>query len=166
MKNVKTVIKIAGVGALMSMLAACASTTTETGPGPHSTFDPAGHASVSYFAFNRSDLVQGAKNALDLQAAFLKANKAKFVQIQGYADSRGTEQYNIALSARRAHSVSSYLRAKGYTGKIVTKAYGKMEAHQYNADDTSEMGYALNRRVIACDTDAKNCADKEKNPLG
>ena len=64
------------------------------------------------FAFDSADILPSAKAQLDAIAAgirMLPANRK--VVIEGHTDAAGTDQYNEALSQRRAQSVRSYLVA-------------------------------------------------------
>ena len=60
-------------------------------------------------------------------------------------DSTGSDSYNLDLSRRRAESVANYLVSRGTSrARIATIGYGE----QYPvADNTTEQGRALNRRV-------------------
>ena len=63
---------------------------------------------------------------LDAQAAWLNRYPAVQVRIEGNCDERGTEDYNLALGARRANALRQYLIAHGVAaGRISTVSYGK-----------------------------------------
>jgi peptidoglycan-associated lipoprotein len=48
------------------------------------------------------------------------------IQIEGHADERGTREYNISLSARRATTVRNFLISQGVSAERVSSiAYGK-----------------------------------------
>jgi len=67
------------------------------------------------------------------------------VRIAGYADARGSDAYNDALSLRRAESVAAVLTSAGVPReRIFLEAHGKTEA---SATDGDVDGYALDRRV-------------------
>jgi OOP family OmpA-OmpF porin len=67
------------------------------------------------------------------------------VEIAGYADSSGSEAFNMQLTQRRAESVRRYLIAGGIESyRLVAKGYG--EADPIASNDTPE-GRAKNRRV-------------------
>jgi outer membrane protein OmpA-like peptidoglycan-associated protein len=67
------------------------------------------------------------------------------VRVAGYADPRGSDEYNDALSLRRAQAVAALLTAAGVpAGRIIIEAHGKSES-QSEAGDVD--GYALERRV-------------------
>ena len=71
-----------------------------------------------------------------------KANKIIKVSVDGHADSRGTDEYNLALSQRRINTVVNYLELRGI--KIdTTMAWGESKLI-YNADGTEN--YEESRR--------------------
>ena len=73
------------------------------------------------------------------------------IEISGYTDSKGTEDYNLKLSNERAAAVVNYLIAKGIDkNRLVYKGYGESspDATNQNADGTDNPnGRQLNRRV-------------------
>jgi outer membrane protein OmpA-like peptidoglycan-associated protein len=67
------------------------------------------------------------------------------VRVAGYADPRGSDEYNQALSLRRAQAVAALLTGAGVpAGRIIIEAHGRSES-QSEAGDVD--GYALERRV-------------------
>jgi peptidoglycan-associated lipoprotein len=64
-----------------------------------------------HFQLDSSEIDPRDKDALEKSADCLKSNKALHVTIEGNADERGTEEYNLALGDKRANAVSRYLRA-------------------------------------------------------
>ena len=78
------------------------------------------------FAFDSYNLDATAKSLLDTNATWLKANTAKTVQIEGHCDERGTNEYNMALGAKRAQASFNYLRAAGVdASRMSTISYGE-----------------------------------------
>lgn len=76
-------------------------------------------------------------------AASLVANPDIRIQLDGYADERGDETYNQALSARRVEHVRDALVAAGIpAARIAVNAHGESPAAEQNADS-----FALERRV-------------------
>ena len=61
------------------------------------------------FGFNKSDLDNDAKIALDVIAQKAKAMPRAVVELDGFTDKSGSSQYNLALSRRRAEAVARYL---------------------------------------------------------
>lgn len=67
------------------------------------------------------------------------------VDVAGHTDSTGSVAHNMALSQRRADSVSRYLQAQGVLAeRIYVQGYGP---HYPIADNATEEGRAQNRRV-------------------
>ena len=79
-----------------------------------------------YFDFDSYDLRADARRALQGHAAWLKANPAARVEIEGHCDERGTTEYNLALGAKRARSALDYLGSLGIAAaRISTTSYGE-----------------------------------------
>lgn len=81
------------------------------------------------FGFNKADLTPAGKAALDDVAAKVKATPGdEMLDITGYTDPFGSDQYNMGLSQRRANAVSSYLAGKGIKSSNL-KAAGRGETN-------------------------------------
>jgi peptidoglycan-associated lipoprotein len=95
-----------------------------------------------YFDFNESGLTTESTQAIDANAACMgKVGRA--VVLVGRSDPRGTEEYNMALSERRAQSVKDRLLRLGVDGgKLRTLPKGELEA-----TGRDEAGWAQDRRV-------------------
>lgn len=77
-------------------------------------------------------------------AAWLSANPGTHAQVEGHCDNRGSEEYNIALGAKRAQAAKDYLVTLGISAdRLSTISYGK--ELPLCADDTDEC-WAMNRR--------------------
>src|SRR5262245_6318384 len=98
------------------------------------------------FSVNSSSLNNEGKGALDKIVADVNGLRTGYmVELQGFTDNSGSEQYNVGLSQRRAESVQRYLVSKGvplYRLSIV----GLGEESPV-ADNKSRQGRAQNRRV-------------------
>ena len=116
------------------------------------------------FAFSSSDLGDAAKTNLNNLVNVLNKYPNTNIEVQGHTDPRGTDEYNMALSERRAGTVASYLEAQGIAAsRITTKGYGE-SAPAYTND--TEEGMAQNRRVefiITANEQMKADAQKEAN---
>lgn len=100
-----------------------------------------------FFAFDKSDLCDKAKETLDLTAKYLKQHPEIKILVEGHTDERGTREYNIALGQRRAASVKKYLQTKGINpARIKIISYGK-ERPEYLG--TGEEVWAKNRRAVS-----------------
>jgi outer membrane protein OmpA-like peptidoglycan-associated protein len=97
------------------------------------------------FAFSKSDIGDSAKKNLNALVAVLNKYPNTNIEIQGHTDSRGTEEYNLGLSLRRANTVRDYLQSQGISAsRMSVKGYG--ESAPAYTNDTPE-GQAQNRRV-------------------
>jgi peptidoglycan-associated lipoprotein len=79
-----------------------------------------------HFGFN-DYAIQPQDNAiLRANADWLTQNPSTHVQVEGHCDDRGSEEYNIALGAKRAQAAKDYLTTLGISGdRISTISYGK-----------------------------------------
>jgi peptidoglycan-associated lipoprotein len=99
-----------------------------------------------FFATAENSLSSDAQGTLGRQAAWLNRYPQDNVQIAGNCDERGTEEYNIALGARRANAARDYLVAQGVnSGRITTISYGK---DRPTALGSTEEAWAQNRNAI------------------
>jgi peptidoglycan-associated lipoprotein len=79
-----------------------------------------------FFESDQTDLSPQAIATLDKQIQWLQSYPRYTFVIEGHADERGTREYNIALGARRAQSVRSYMVSHGINpGRLRTISYGK-----------------------------------------
>jgi len=98
-----------------------------------------------HFDFDKADVKDEDKSGLERIGRCLRADQALKVTIEGNADERGTEEYNLQLSQRRAASVKKYLTDLGLgSGKLDTVGYGK---NKPAVDGHDEAAWAANRRV-------------------
>jgi outer membrane protein OmpA-like peptidoglycan-associated protein len=97
------------------------------------------------FTSGRADLKLGATSNLNRLVAFLNKYPDRTVAIEGYTDSVGSEDYNQALSERRADSVKSYLAGQGIGSRRLS-ALGKGESDPVAGNDSAS-GRQQNRRV-------------------
>ncbi len=94
------------------------------------------------FDFNEAILTTEATHRLDTALECLKSRDA-VVRAVGHADPRGTEEYNLALSERRARSVRDHLEQSGIDArKINLLPRGSLDAR-----GTDDAGWANDRRV-------------------
>lgn len=97
------------------------------------------------FAFNKYELKPEAREKLAKVSGILLAYPDLKLQVEGYTDNIGSEDYNDKLSNERADSVRDYLVAQGVQQANIT-AQGYGEAHPV-ADNSTASGRAENRRV-------------------
>lgn len=97
-----------------------------------------------YFAFDRYDLDDAARNLLRVKADILMQYPEISVKIEGNCDNRGTEEYNLALGERRAKAAYDYLVMLGVDpAQLSMVSYGKL----YPAvEGNNEEAWSKNRR--------------------
>lgn len=99
----------------------------------------------AFFAFDAATLDADAEEALRQSAAWLRQHPELRIRVEGHCDERGTEQYNLALGDRRAHTAASYLAALGFEGsRIETVSYGEERPFE---EGSNEEAWAQNRRA-------------------
>ena len=97
-----------------------------------------------YFDFDQYDLRADARETLKANAAWLRDNPAVIVDIEGHCDERGTNDYNMALGAKRAQAAMDYLTTLGVaSGRLSTTSYGEEVPV---CEEHTEECWAKNRR--------------------
>jgi peptidoglycan-associated lipoprotein len=85
-----------------------------------------GPLSDIHFDYNDYTVRQQDSEILHSNADWLQKNPNRHVQIEGHCDERGSEEYNIALGAKRAQAAKEYLQTLGIAGdRMSTISYGK-----------------------------------------
>jgi len=98
-----------------------------------------------YFRFDKYDLDDTSRGTLRQNASYLKSNSGAVVEIQGHCDERGTNNYNVALGERRAHSTKMYLVSQGISSRrIHTISYGEERPFCFDSNDAC---WLKNRRA-------------------
>jgi outer membrane protein OmpA-like peptidoglycan-associated protein len=77
------------------------------------------------FDFDRAELRPEAGPVLERVAAVLNSDRTTAAIIEGHTDGKGNDQYNQALSERRAQSVRLWLGSHGVTGSMAARGFGK-----------------------------------------
>jgi len=99
---------------------------TVAGRPPLSEFRTIDALKDIYFDFDRYDIRTDAAKVLDADAAWLNDNARTLVLIEGHADERGTNEYNLVLGERRAKTTLDYLVSHGVQGsRISVISYGE-----------------------------------------
>ncbi len=97
-----------------------------------------------YFEFDASSISADAKSALDQKVALLRANPDLKLRIEGNADERGSEEYNLALGMRRAQAARDYLTGFGIdAARLATLSNGEDKPADPGHDENA---WAKNRR--------------------
>ncbi len=98
-----------------------------------------------YFDFDKSDLQQDSFVELDRVVKFLNDNPDVKIEISAHTDSKGSDDYNLSLSQKRAESVVAFLAGAGIDpARLIAKGYGESVPI---GDNNTEEGMAKNRRV-------------------
>jgi peptidoglycan-associated lipoprotein len=150
-----------GAIAAVALLAACSSNKPETtgaatgygataatsGPVPGSQEDLVANVGDRvFYGFDSAQLSGDARGTLDRQSSWLGRYPQISVQLAGNCDSRGTEEYNLALGQRRANAARDYLVARGVkSSRITTISYGK---DRPTGLGDNEEAWAQNRNAI------------------
>jgi len=123
------------------------------------------------YEFNKSDILEASKPAIDTTVLKLMQNNPELiVEIESHTDSKGSDQFNMKLSQRRAESVVNYLVSKGIDVKrLKAQGYGESKpiAPNENADGSDNPeGRARNRRtdfriIGVIDAEIINDADRD-----
>ncbi len=113
---------------------------------------PSGGESLAvYFEYDKSDLTPRAARQLEIVAGLLKSDPARKLQISGFADALGPENYNYKLSQRRADTVRTKLNQLGVNpAQIVSQGFGETKplAPNQKDDGTDDPeGRSINRRT-------------------
>jgi peptidoglycan-associated lipoprotein len=96
------------------------------------------------FDFNEYSLTSSTQSTLASYADCIKKGSLRFT-LEGHADERGTDEYNMVLSQKRAASVRKYLVDLGVSGGALdTVGYGENKPAQ---SGSNEEAWAANRRV-------------------
>jgi peptidoglycan-associated lipoprotein len=66
-----------------------------------------------FFEYDSADLSDASRASLQKNADWLRRWVSTTITVEGHADSRGTNEYNLALAERRASSVRDYLVSLG-----------------------------------------------------
>ena len=98
-----------------------------------------------YFEFDQADLSGQTRADLEQKATLLQQNADIALRIAGHTDSRGSDEYNLALGQRRGATVKRYLMERGIAGgRLEVVSYGE-ERPAVEGDE--ESAYSQNRRA-------------------
>jgi outer membrane protein OmpA-like peptidoglycan-associated protein len=103
-----------------------------------------------YFEFNQAMLLPAAKQTLDKAILALKNNPTMKIEISAHSDSKGSDDYNLKLSEKRAQAALEYITSKNIESKrISAKGYGETKLLNKcgNKVECTEEEHAKNRRL-------------------
>lgn len=99
-----------------------------------------------YFDFDESNIKDQFRDDLRANFNWIQTNPNVTIQLEGHADERGTNEYNLALGERRAKSVLNFLIALGANPeqfRIISFGEERPAVPQ-----STEEAYSKNRRVV------------------
>ena len=97
-----------------------------------------------FFQFDSWNLTQEAKQTLERTLGWFEQDPSSHLIIEGHADQRGTQAYNMVLAKKRAVAVQDYLSQLGVSpSRLAVISYGKDKPF---CQDATEECYQLNRR--------------------
>lgn len=98
-----------------------------------------------FFEFDRSRITPQAEQLLEEKAEILRQSPQVRLRLEGHADERGSNEYNMALGSRRAESVLDFFDSYGLSAnRFETVSYGE---ERPLVDESNEEAWAQNRRV-------------------
>jgi len=99
-----------------------------------------------YYDLNMADIRPDAALELDKLVQILKDNPSVRIELSSHTDARASDDYNDALSQKRAESAVDYLVSKGINAsRLIAKGYGKRQLIIQNAQTEEE--HQVNRRT-------------------
>lgn len=102
-----------------------------------------------FYDFDRATLRPESTEALDKLIVLLEENPHVAIELAAHCDYKGSEQYNIRLSQRRAESVVNYLIAKGIKkDRLSPKGYGKGSPKQVHKKLTEKYPFLKENDVL------------------
>jgi peptidoglycan-associated lipoprotein len=79
-----------------------------------------------YYEFDSINLRSDAEETLKQNAEWMKTNLTARVEVEGHCDDIGSDEYNLALGAKRAQIAKDFLVSQGVSAdRLVTISYGK-----------------------------------------
>jgi peptidoglycan-associated lipoprotein len=98
-----------------------------------------------YFDYDQADIRDDARSALEAKLPILTANPSVRLRIAGHTDSRGSDEYNLALGARRASSVKAFLTERGVdASRVEIVSFGEERG---TCTEEEESCWSRNRRA-------------------
>lgn len=99
-----------------------------------------------FFVTDSASVGADQRPVLERQAGWLQQYRQVTVTLEGHSDERGTREYNLALSQRRANAARDILVSQGVAGtRITTIGFGKDRPAALGSD---EQAWAQNRRAV------------------
>lgn len=100
-----------------------------------------------FFEYNKSNITQEGAFELDKLVQVMKNNKGMIILAKAHSDNRGSDDFNLALSDRRAKAAAQYVISKGIVSdRISGKGMGETEPKIDCKENCTEEEHAQNRR--------------------
>ena len=120
-------------------------TSSETASDPMSDVDIGEPYVKIYFDYDQDTLREDALSDLLKVSRLMKDNPKYTLLVEGHADERGTREYNLALSERRAKAVEDFLSASGVSSfNVEVVGYGEEKPVD---NGSNESAWSQNRRA-------------------
>ncbi len=117
----------------------------------HKGCEIVGKLENAHFQFDSAALTNDAKVVMDRIVSMIRQFPDRKFEVAGHTDAMGSDEYNSRLGERRAIAVVEYFTRSGIpSGQLVVHTYGESNPI---ADNDSETGRAMNRRVEIVATD-------------
>jgi outer membrane protein OmpA-like peptidoglycan-associated protein len=101
-----------------------------------------------HFDYNKSNITQEGAFELNKLVQVMKENPSLVIFAKSHTDSRGSDEYNLDLSERRAKATVQYLISKGIdTSRISGKGFGESEPKVSCGEKCTEDEHSKNRRA-------------------
>jgi len=98
-----------------------------------------------FFDYDMAEINSAAESTLRSKLAILRRSSGLRIRMEGHADERGSNEYNVALASRRAEAVRQWLADSGISGNRFTITSHGEDRPLVNRSD--EAAWARNRRV-------------------
>jgi peptidoglycan-associated lipoprotein len=125
--------------------------TSDSGTSSDAASDPMSDVDIGepyvkiYFDYDQDTLREDALSDLLKVSRLMKDNPKYTLLVEGHADERGTREYNLALSERRAKAVEDFLSASGVSSfNIEVVGYGEEKPID---NGSNESAWSQNRRA-------------------
>ena len=120
-------------------------TSSEAASDPMSDLDIGEPYVKIYFDYDQDALREDALSDLLKVSRLMKDNLKYTLLVEGHADERGTREYNLALSERRAKAVEDFLSASGVSSfNVEVVGYGEEKPVD---SGSNESAWSQNRRA-------------------
>jgi len=125
--------------------------TSDSGISSEAASDPMSDVDIGepyvkiYFDYDQDTLREDALSDLLKVSRLMKDNPKYTLLVEGHADERGTREYNLALSERRAKAVEDFLSASGVSSfNVEVVGYGEEKPVD---NGSNESAWSQNRRA-------------------